>query len=854
MNKLRHSSALSLLVFLGYLLLTLAFTWPLITRLGTELAGARDDLWIHQWTFWWIKEALLSGQNPFYTTLLYYPNGVSLTSHNIAWFHIALWLPLQALLGAVAAYNLLFILVLTLNGFAFYLFAKAETGAAAAAVLGGLIFGFWPYTLSHYDHPNMMVLFWVPLTMLFILRTFRQGRILDAALAGVCLAMIGISRWQLLVMSAPLLLAYGIYLYFRETALVTRRTAVWVLLSLGLSLLLMAPLAAPVVQDQLRRSDLETVAVEEKDDGVTDLLSYLMPPQLYGTIHGGSPDPLPYSGWIPYHLIAASVNYVPYIGLVTLALALYGLWRQWSKTWFWLLLALGIMITALGPVLVINGRSYPALPMPFRILTGSLLDALIRRPHRLNLFLSLPMAMMATWGAANLLLQIQERWRSGRGPIIAAVTAGLLAALILWENPIPPIPTTATTVPQWYRDLAENEEPFALLEIPFHDRGFDKLYMFYQTTHGKPLLIGHVSRLPLATFDFLESVPFLGPLKTGQPWHIVEESWVDFAHRDITRQFELLAQENVRYIVLNKPLIAGGLIDRWRDWVTFEPAYEDDEVLVYHTRPQAGVDYEIAQQMAGGIGILRAERAPQEANQAGVVKIDVRWASDRAPERDYQVCFYLKDDQGSVVSTTCAQPVAGWPTSEWGPNGVARGRYLIPIDENLPPGPYSIDMALAESGAQEHVGEVIVVGDITITPFAAQHETTLCWENGLCLRGYDLVQSPDELRIDLFWQSATGLNESYKRFVHLVDTRDGRLVAQDDAIPRDWTYPTNAWEPEELVAERLTLPLQDLPAGSYVLRTGWYAADGGESLSACTTEECPEQPPVYHLLTTIDVP
>ena len=854
LTKLRQSAWLNICVFLGYLLLTLLMTWPLVTRLSTEIAGAGTDVWIHQWTFWWIKEALQNGQSPFYTTLLYYPDGVSLTSHNIAWFNIALWLPLQAFLGSIAAYNLVFILVLTLNGFAFYLFARAETGIVAAAVLGGIIFGFWPYTLSHFDHPNMMVTFWVPLTMYFMLRTFRQGRIRDAVLAGVCLAMIGITRWQLLVMSAPILLAYGIYLFYREEESRSRQTAVLVLLTLGLGALLMAPLAAPVVLDQFGRSGPEAVAVAEADDGVTDLVSYVMPPNLYRTIWNEIPDPLPYPEWEPYHRISASAYYVPFIGLATLALALYGLWRQWSQTWFWLLVALGIMLMALGPQLAFNGQRFSALPMPYSILTDSLLDALIRRPHRLNNFLGLPVAMMAAWGTADLLSRIQDRWPNGRGSLYSLLTTLLLGALILWENPIPPIPTTDTAVPQWYSDLAQNDETFAVLELPFHNRGFDKLYMYYQTTHGKPILTGHVSRLPQEAFGFIDSVPFLEPFKSTYTWNVVEESWVDFEDKDVTRQFELLAAENVRYVVLNKQLIAEGFIQRWRDWVTFDPVYEDDEVLVYKTRPQAGTDYDIANPMIDGIGAIRASLAPLEANQAGVVKADIRWASDAQPGADYQACFTIKDDHGAAAGTICDQPLAGWPTSDWGANAVARGRHVIPIDESLPPGAYSIEMALVESGEQEPAGEIVTAGDIVVASFDPQQMTGLCWEGDLCLRGYDLSQNPGQLDLDLFWQAAAGVEESYKRFVHVVDPQDGRVMAQSDAIPREWTYPTDIWEPNEVVADRLSLPLDGVEPGSYELRTGWYTVDGGRTIPACPNGDCAEETAGYQFLTSLSIP
>ena len=852
--KLRRSPWLNGLIFLGYLGLTLIMTWPLLTHLGSQIAGAGTDVWIHQWTFWWIKEALQNGLNPFYTTLLYYPYGVSLTSHNIAWFNIALWLPLQAVLGSITAYNLVFILVITLNGFVFYLFAKAETGVMVAALVGGAIVGFWPYTLSHFDHPNMMVTFWAPLTMLFMLRTFRLGRVRDAVFAGISLAMLGITRWQLLVMSAPILLAYGIYLFYREKEARSRQTAALILLALGLSALLMAPLAAPLVLDQLGRSGPEAVAFEEEDAGVTDLFSYIAPPDLYRRIWNEFPDPLPYPEWEPYHRISASAHYVPFLGLVTLVLVLYGLWRQWSKTWFWLLVALGIIVMALGPQLSVNGRLFPNMPMPYRLLSDTLLDALIRRPHRLNNFLGLPLARIAAWAMVDILSCIQQRWVGDRGTWFAALTTIVLGFLILWENPIPPIPTTDPYVPLWYRELAALEEDFAILEIPFHNRGFDKLYMFYQTTHGKPILVGHVSRLPQEAFAFLDTIPFLEPLKSIYTWNVVEESWVDFDQQDVTRQFSLLAEENVRYIVLNKPLIAPGFVERWRDWVTFDPVYEDDEILVYKTSPQSGEDYQIATPLGDGIGLLRASLSPQEAVQGGVVKVDLRWASDAAPGAAYQVCFYLLNDEEEVAGSRCQEPIPGWPTSQWGANAVGRGNYVFPIDEALPPDEYRVEIALVQAGSAVPHGETFQIGQINILPYAPQQETELCWQEGLCLRGYDLQKTGQELNLVLYWQVAAPLDQSYKRFVHLIDPQDGRVLAQSDGVPRNWTYPTDIWEANEIVPDQAALSLEGLEAGAYDLRLGWYAVDGGQTLFSCPTGDCEEQTADFQPLATINIP
>jgi len=56
---------------------------------------------------------------------------------------------------------------------------------------------------------------------------------------------------------------------------------------------------------------------------------------------------------------------------------------------------------------------------------------------------------------------------------------------------------------------------------------------------------------------------------------------------------------------------------------------------------------------------------------------------------------------------------------------------------------------------------------------------------------------------------------------------DGRIVAQSDGLPADWTRPTTGWLPGEFIrdAHSLTLPAE-LPPGSYTLVTGLYLPNG----------------------------
>ena len=187
------------LVLLLLTVLTILMTWPIAGRLGSQVPGRDGDVWVHLWTFRWIKDALLTGQNPYYTNLLFYPNGTFLYSHNIAWVNIALWLPLQALIGEGAAYSLHFLLIIIFNGFAGYLLVRELTGSFLAGFIGSLIIAFWPYALSHQDHPNLIFIAWIILALLFLKRFFDRQRKRDLLLAAVCIALIGLTRWQLLI-------------------------------------------------------------------------------------------------------------------------------------------------------------------------------------------------------------------------------------------------------------------------------------------------------------------------------------------------------------------------------------------------------------------------------------------------------------------------------------------------------------------------------------------------------------------------------------------------------------------------------------------------------------------------------
>lgn len=811
---IQHREAAATLVM--YSVLAVVMTWPVAAQLGTHLAGGRDDLMTHQWTFWWVKQALVHGQNPYYTPLIFYPQGVTLLYHNIAWFNIGVWLPLQAVLGGTAAYNITFIATFALNSFAMYLLVREWTGTRSAAWIGGLIYGFWPFTQSHYDHPNMILVFWIPLALLFLKRTLERQRKRDAVIAGVCLAMIGVTRWHLLIMGGVIIGLYVLYACVTQRACRTRRAVSLLALVGVVAGLLLLPVALPVVVGQLTREHPEDIFLDEQDTGQTDGLAYLLPPRDH-----------PLSSEATRQLsenLVINQTYVPFLGYVTLALAILGALSNRKQAAFWVLAALVCVLLALGPQLRVNGQLYPDVPMPYRLVEG--LFRVLRKPDRFNVVLGLPMAMLAAFGV-QALLQRRQVIR------FAGVLAVVLSALILIEYRVAPFPAVQVEVPAWFNQLAEEPGDFAILDLPMKLETTNKWYMFYQITHGKSLVEGRVARLPREAFTFMESSPFLQVLRQGNR--------MDPALVGVSHQLRQLANAGVRYIVLHKRFARPEQLAAWRAWLTFSPFHEDDEIVVYRTDPQLGRDFTPAYQLNDAIGLIRA--TPRETDQTGLIQIDARWASGAQPGQNYAMCLNLVNAANKVAQSQCGPIAPSWPVAGWGANEVVRGSYDLRIDPLLASGRYTLTVSLADRLAQSAVGQSAAIGNVSVdTPQRVTVESlptnnlNAVWGDVVRLNGYGLRVSSDSLELTVYWQAMRSMQESYKVFVHVIDPATNSIVAQDDSVPRHWTYPTNTWQPGKVVEDTIAIPLSGVGSGEFKILVGLYNAATGERLPAFSTD------------------
>jgi hypothetical protein len=793
-----------------YAVLSLLMTWPLAAQLGRQIpVDVGSDVWAHEWTFWWLKEALGAGQTPYLSPLLFHPSGVDLTSHNIAWLNFALWWPLQALWGSNAAFSLIYLVFFTLNAFAMYLFVYEQVQSWVAAWLAGLVFGFWPYTLSQAGHPNMIALFGLPLGLLFLRRALNGGRYRPALLAGLLFALIGIARWQLLVPAAYLV---GIFVLVHLTKRNhwTRFTIKQLALTGVTMLVCMAPLAwAPVMAHLTRPAAADLLLYEPQN--ASDLVSYFLP---HGALWLWSP--------VASHLPKAlqfQQQEITFIGYTALLLVIIALWGSWRKALPWLLMALVLLLLALGPVITIAHHPLPALVTPYQWLEDWFITRLMRRPDRFNSFLGFPIAMLVALAVVFLQKRLAHRHFT---PWLLALTLGVVG-----EYSQAPYSLGMTPTPVWHRALAAEPGDFAILDIPISPYYADKHYMHYQIQHGKPMVGGHISRRPRALLDFLE-----GSIFTQDMLH---HRVMDPAVRNVSQQLRYLAAADVRYLVINKRFATAEQIAAWKSWLVVSPRHEDESVAVYATTLTAGIDYTVAQPLTAAIGLIHASVSPPQAQQGDWMTVDVGWAARAVPEGDYTACLQLLAAGTVVQPPMCAPISADWPTTQWQAGEVVRDQYRFQISPHQPTGDYQLRLAL-QNGNGQSVGQPASLGPLPVTPlprvFTAPHPqttTNLRLGEAIVLLGYDL-RVTESVQLTLYWQAQQAIERSYKVFVHLVDPATNTIVAQSDAAPRQWAYPMTWWQAGEVVTETIELPLDTTTTGARLLRLGLYDEETGVRL------------------------
>jgi hypothetical protein len=834
-------------VFLAYVLLTLAMTWPAVGQLSTHLLGSGDDMWVHYWNNWWVKRVLQRRGDVYYTPLLFHPTGVSLVYHNFAWVNIALWLALEPLAGGVAAYNLVHLAHIPLCGLAMFALARRLTQSRAAAFVAGLVYAFWPYRMLDTNHPNMVSTEGFPLLALALWSLFCSRKpVRDGLIAGLILALVGYMRLQLLILAGFFVVLYLLYVLIWERGQWNWRVVGGLALMGVVALALMTPALLPLAREALAGDSAEELYVVSALDPEQDLLAWIVPQHQHPL--GGLFTRI-FPGYVQNETRA---HHSAFVGYVAAALGVAGVVnrRTHRQTWFWVGLAILSFFLALGPYLRFNGVEYPHVPLPYRLIGWLPPVQMLRHPHRFTALLALPVAVLAGYGAAAF-----KTWLAGRGancqlalhdfealavsdegirgdenrtchpfyPFNPLTITVLLGALVLVDYFSVPTDMVSACVPAFYTALAEEPGDFAIVGLP-GKRQITERYMFYQTVHGRPLLSGHVSRLPPQAMVFADSVPLVAGAYRSST------GGIDTQFPDISRQLTALSEAGFRYVVVHKALAPAALVEEWQSYLALTPRYEDDEVAVYATAPVAGEDFILPHELGAGVGIVQADLKRLDS----VLTLEIVWGATAAPGMGLQVDIALVDEAHSVRRVRRFDVSPTWPASEWPADAVVQDAFPIEPAPDLDEGIYAVVLNLVHDG--QAVGRETTVGHLVVAQadegrdvFPLARRTDVRFGDRLRLLGYDLAVTGDEARVTLHWQALRRM-EDLKFFVHLEDAESGALATQADVMPQGWMYPTSQWRVGEIVPDEIVLSLEGVPAGEYELWVGVYQPATGERL------------------------
>jgi hypothetical protein len=831
-NRLVRSLFVPLLV---YILAALFITWPLATQITTHTGGGGfGDSFEYVRLGWWGQYAITHGLNPFYQSLLAYPEGFFSTTQ---WMQPLIYWPtalLNFLFSPTTAFNLWLLIEIVLSGLTAYCLCRevvaGETSAAPlpstlAALIGGLIFMAFPAIQGHLSagHVNPLSNYAIPPAVLYLYRIVTGRSTRRSAIVGALalwILAIGNFTFPVFVLLPIVLFGGGYLLIFGRGAFLkqfSRPVLLQLMMMFGLSLILILPFYIPTIVEAF--SPNRPAYLNEGGS-----VRYSTDPLAFVALS-------PFAAWtqdfVPQYsrtvLGTNSTEGTAYLGVAAVLFSLVALTQYRRRAGLWLAIALGCMIFSLGPLLKWNDQplTYTTdgyvsnIVLPWAIFQNLPLISLTRTPGRFNMTTGLAFGVLAALGLAYLLSRLKIEGR------MVALT-GIAGAYILLEYQLFfPFPMVPNTIPgeSYFRALAARSDVRAVFDVPLDDPIAQKMALYQQTLHHKPLIAGYVSRrtsVDPAKLGVLEAATFGTPLITSACGNCGAANSA------------ILNRSGINVVVYHR-----GILTKLPD-MPFEGAkrvYQDDQIAVFEVPPSEN-------DQAAGIAYTFVDWWTQP---------DSKWLSNHA-----QIYVYSPEGQpyawaaaftAFLKNRSIQLKIDGQVREAW-PIGTSTSDHVfypalepgfhtlefitpdgctpIQINPQCMLDPHTQDCALPPD--QPQVCLAARLNTLSVTPAAqAFRPMAVHLGQGMTLTGVLLPASAplnSPVQVTTNWQADQKLPGDYHLFVHVLDS-SGKLIAQADTVPGAGTYPTTLWNVPQTWSETVELSKIDTP-GTYSVYTGWY--------------------------------
>ena len=480
-------------------------TWPLVLRLGEALPGWPGDNFAFLYKFWWFRTALLeTHRSPFFDPNTFAPFGFNLGQGEPTLANTLPGVPIGALFGDIAAYNVLALLSFVISGVGAYLLVREISGSRQGALLAAVAFAFCPYRMSQFaGHIQLLGTGWVVLAFYFAERTLRTARWQMGLLAGVSYALAALSAWYYAYMVGLVLAIYLLVRLWSLRSSLNMRTLVKpVLAGLAAVIVLAGPVALPSLT--LARQGTLSHSAKAADEHSAAPVDYMIPNELH---------PLWGESGIRAHADENVIESSLYPGLVAVLIALGG-WllvrregrhtkqgdpktsrppshaHYTGRAWVVVMvvsfvLSLGLTLHYAGGQAQVSLGGGPAAPvtLPGRLLYDWMpLFSSMRAYARFGLLVMIAVTALMGLGWAA----IARRWPA-RSNWLALVAAALLLA-DFWTTPY--TWGTSRVVSSGAARYLAGAAPGTIMQMPLTS-ALTGSALFRETEYGKPVAYGY---------------------------------------------------------------------------------------------------------------------------------------------------------------------------------------------------------------------------------------------------------------------------------------------------------------------------------------------------------------------------
>lgn len=220
------------LAYLGLSVLANGSAWARGIAHSIQTSGGNDvpeEIWFLAQTPW----VLLHGHNPFVNNWLNTPVGVNLMDNTTMPLLGIAGFPITALFGPIATYNILIDVSIFASAMSFFVMARRFVAWWPAAFVGGLVYGFSPFTAAT-GNAHLFLLFQaVPPLVIYFVHRFLRSSTASPWWTGLAVGACFVAQFyisteafaSLVVMTAIAAALAGAYVLRRRIALDRRRLA-----------------------------------------------------------------------------------------------------------------------------------------------------------------------------------------------------------------------------------------------------------------------------------------------------------------------------------------------------------------------------------------------------------------------------------------------------------------------------------------------------------------------------------------------------------------------------------------------------------------------------------------------------